>query len=181
LATVFGVLFLIELIAVLVRNSRSLIYILFPIVILHALLFRQAALSYRYAGDVARRSLVLLDTKTAVRTLYVLGLPSQYRGALIFRSGLTPGVEWIDSCCAYRRIMVLSSRELLQRKDSIPYEEQGLQQSAVTLKARIKAEIRADTASRGWEIALPDTSFVFVPGKDRIVYWTDSTFVEIRK
>src|SRR5450432_1351588 len=60
LPSVWCVLFLVEMIFLVADRPVVAVRLLLLFIILHAFQFRQASLSYRYAGKIARRSLELI-------------------------------------------------------------------------------------------------------------------------
>ena len=64
------------------------------LVIVHACFFFNFGADYRYAGQVARQTLDCL--RGVAENTRVVDLPSQYRGALIFRSGLPDALWWYN-------------------------------------------------------------------------------------
>ncbi len=139
--------------------------------------FGEAALSYRYAGEIARRSLECLDRKKPLENLYLFHVPAQYKGALIFRAGIKPALDWMDPGLSYGNLVVMSQGELLQERDTFRCVKQDLGESAAMLGARIGV----DTIGAEWTINLPDTVLRFQPRRDRVYYWTDSSLVKIGK
>jgi hypothetical protein len=140
LPSVWCVLFLVEMIFLLVDRPVVAVRLLLLFIILHAIQFRHASLSYRYAGKIARRSLELIGADPPVRNLYLFHMPSQYEGALIFRAGIGPAVAWMDMGSAGSRLAELSQGELFQRRDSLVYMEGELRGSAASLGATIRAD-----------------------------------------
>lgn len=185
LPSVWCVMLIVEMIFLLAERPVAAVRLLLLFVIFHAIQLRHSSLSYQYAGKIARRSLELIDLRPAtlfgpkppapVRNLYLFHMPAQYEGALIFRAGIEPAIGWIDSGLAFRNLVVLSKGELFQRRDSLNYMERDLRGSAASLGAAI----RADSVNGGWQVMMADTSFNFLPGKDRIFYWTDSSLVRV--
>jgi hypothetical protein len=196
LPSIFTVLLLTELIFFLFRRAGAATGFLLCFVLLNAWQFREAALSYRYAGKVARWSLAFMNDKKPVENLYLFHVPAQYKGALIFRAGMEPALAWIDPGLSYRKMIVMSQGQPLQRRDSFPCVEQDLRESAAMMGARIGADALGtgidtmrtgvhtigtgmDTIAAEWLVILPDTVLRFRPGRDRIFYWTDSSLVKI--
>jgi hypothetical protein len=177
LPSVFTVLLITEGIFLLIRRVRVATGILLGLVVLNVWQFREASLSYRYAGEIARKSLAFLDGKKPLQNLYLFNVPAQYRGALIFRAGIGPGLAWMDTALSYRNLVVRGQGEPLQRRDAFSCVERNLYESADMLGARIGV----DTISAEWLVNLPDTVLRFQPGRDRIFYWTDSSLVKIGK
>jgi hypothetical protein len=177
LPSMFTVLLLTELIFLLIRRTDVATWVLLALCLLNGLQFREAALSYRYAGTIARRSLSFMDEKKPLENVYLFRMPSQYKGALIFRAGIQPALTWMDPGLSYRNLVVISQGEPLQRRDAFSCVERDLRSSADMLGARIGV----DTIGAEWLIQLPDTVLRFQPGRDRIFYWTDSSLVKISK
>src|SRR5690606_8921540 len=64
-------------------------------IIFHAYFFYKAADSYRYASYVTKSFIHHVHTAPAAQHLIAVSLPSQYKGALIFRKGLPQAVNWL--------------------------------------------------------------------------------------
>jgi hypothetical protein len=88
-------IFLAELVTVLVRRSNLRLAIACLLVLAHAWFFFSTASHYRLAGQVVKQSLACL--RGATGKVQLTNVPSQYRGALIFRSGLPEAMQWYNN------------------------------------------------------------------------------------
>lgn len=187
LPSVFLVLWLVEIMSLLCRNNRVMIGLLLLVAMVNGYGLWQASRTYRYAGDVVKRSLVLAGRKETVRTLYLIHLPSQYEGALIFRHGFGPGADWICPDLRYERLAVIDMKALDRRPDPFICGVASLGQAAASMRATLtppafdSSKDSLDRTGEGWVVNLPDTSFEFLPGRDMILYWTDNSLLKIRE
>jgi hypothetical protein len=195
LPSVFWVLLLVELLSVLIPRPGLFLRVGIIVVLVNGYGLWRASLSYRFAGQVVERSLSCIGAGGPIEeagvvrmpnagredssVLYARGLPSQYEGALIFRRGFEEAVHWILPGYQHIAVLVLSRTTLRERRDEFTCEEsdpfRGLQRMhAVNLNL-----IPPTPKNPGGEflVDLGDTSFSFDPGKDRVIYWTDSSIL----
>jgi hypothetical protein len=175
LPSVFCALLIIEFIFLLTEKVALSTLLVFLFVAGHACLFWRASLDYRIAGNIAKNSLECIGQGRVNGTVYLIHLPSQYRGALIFRSGLEPATAWIDPGMSYQRMAILSKDEILQDSGSLSCRERDLVEAAAAMNARIGT----DSAGKGRQVIRADGSFTFIPGRDRIFYWDDFSLIKI--
>jgi hypothetical protein len=172
LPSVFLVLWLTEIVSLLVRNTRTMAVILVLVAAVNGYGLWQASRTYQLAGDVVKKSLALAGAKEDVRTLYLIHLPSQYEGALIFRHGFGPAADWICPELHYERLVMVDMKVLDRRPDPFTSGVTDLGQAAGVMGWKLVPQA-ADSSGmevKGW-----------TPGRDMILYWTDSTVMKIRE
>jgi hypothetical protein len=183
LPSVFWVLLLVELLSALIHRPGMFLRVCIIVILVNGFGLWRASLSYRYAGEVVRRSLSCLGDRGPIEgagvvgtagaggrdssVLYAKGLPSQQAGALIFRRGFEEAVHWILPGYGNVAVRVLSRAPLRDRRDDLACESSDLFQGLKGMQAIT--------------LNLGDSSFSFRPGKDRVIYWTDSSIVTIGK
>jgi hypothetical protein len=110
LSSAFACMLMAELVTLLI-GKRFQIATGFIILSIHA--YFNFAKDYRYAGQAARQTLECL--RDAGAKVYVAEVPSQYRGALIFRSGLPEAVQWYNDRKSNVNILSLKEIEHAER------------------------------------------------------------------
>ncbi len=109
LASFFAVLVLVEMFFAL--KGRFAIYAGIAFLSLHAYWLSKAAETYKAAGLTARQSLDCIGNANDFKTIYAIGLPTQYKGALIFRKGFGEGLHWINNI-HFDSVIVVSNTEV---------------------------------------------------------------------
>lgn len=95
LPSVFCCWLIVEIIWRLSFLSRHSTTIIAGLIVFHAFFFYRAADSYRYAGYVTKNFVQCLNTVPVAQHLTAVNLPSQYKGALIFRKGFPQAINWL--------------------------------------------------------------------------------------
>jgi hypothetical protein len=85
------------------------------LVLVHAYFFLNFSNDYRYAGRIVRETLDCMLRVEGPAKAFVADVPSQYRGALIFRSGLPEAVQWYNGQKCSVNILSLKEIEHAQR------------------------------------------------------------------
>ena len=88
------------------------------LLLFHTIFLCRSAQSYRYAGQVVSHSIKCLEKAGPSPVLIAEMVPSQYRGALIFRTGLKEATDWMMPG-KFGEVRTVSFREQLFR---VPYE-----------------------------------------------------------
>ena len=101
-------IFLVELITVLVRQSNLRLAIACLVVLVHGWFFFTTARDYRLAGQMVKQSLACL--RGATGQAHMVNVPTQYRGALIFRSGLPEAMQWYNNDKV--QVNIIGSKEI---------------------------------------------------------------------
>lgn len=114
LASFFAVLFIVEIFSWMKENYFFVGML--TLIILHALLFYKAAEPYQFASKVAKESLACIG-KIDFQNVEAVNLPSQYKGALIFRIGFAEAVEWILNKDK-SSVDIISKSEIINLKDN---------------------------------------------------------------
>jgi hypothetical protein len=114
IASVFVVILLIEITSWL--KIKSFVIFFSILLTVHIVLFIEAADSYKYASLISRKTLECMGNLSKEKII-VLDVPSQYKGALIFRKGFEAAVVWIlngnkDS------VEIVSIKEVFQKAKS---------------------------------------------------------------
>lgn len=154
------------------ENLRKII--LAVLVIGHAWLLSRSAATYRFAGSVVRQSLVAMDEKKEVDTIHVFRLPTQYKGALLFRAGLDDAFHWICPDLQYKKIITRDSMVFLNPVDHYRVLSLDLRAGLKTLGGNMVKEDGTQA-----DILMDGHFFSFRKGRDMILYWTDSALVKI--
>lgn len=111
LATFFVIIFIVEVFSKMqIAFFRGGIILL---ILIHCILLQNAASSYKFSGEVSRKSLECIGEGN--QKITAINLPMQYKGALIFRKGFGEAVEWIlngnkDSVTIYSQKDILSKK-----------------------------------------------------------------------
>lgn len=158
-SAVFGCIFLVELVANIRRGSIR-VAVAALLVIIHAWFFYSTGRNYRLAGQVVKQSLECMSGATG--TAQLVEMPTQYHGALIFRSGLPEALHWYNG--QKLEVNIASSKEMqqVQRLSCISLPGQSINSFEVGDGVR-------DTV----QLSLQPGSFIF--------QWTDSSIVRIHR
>lgn len=92
--SLFVCCFIVDLLFVLLPENALKSAVLSAMMILHSCWLWTYARDYRYAGKVVEDSLSCLSRAEPARTLVATDVPTQFGGALIFRSGFAEAVGW---------------------------------------------------------------------------------------
>jgi NADH:ubiquinone oxidoreductase subunit K len=101
-------IFIVELLTVLVRRNNLRMAIACLLLLVHAWFFFSTAKDYRLAGQVVKQSLACL--RGATGEVHLVNVPTQYRGALIFRSGLPEAMQWYNNDKV--QVNIINSKEI---------------------------------------------------------------------
>lgn len=94
-------------------------YGLYVIVLIYSVLLATGASNYKHASRVAKNILSLIANRNGVKKIVALDIPSNYRGAMIFRSGFAEAIDWIHPRTNPDSIIVLPA-ERTYKKISLP-------------------------------------------------------------
>jgi hypothetical protein len=120
-ASVFACLFSAMLFASVIARNLQFYLLMAAIIVINLFGLYRSSLSYRYASDVSRKLVQTLNRFSEVRTVNFVNLPTQYKGALLFRIGFVvnkPGILRTK----YDAIKVVSYQEL---KSPVPFVVTG--------------------------------------------------------
>lgn len=160
LPSVFVCLIIADLILLVQSNVRrfaviglcSLFYLFF---------LYQAASSFKHSSNVAKTTVdALPDSKSSFNTIYLVDVPTQFKGAYIFRIGFEYILKWQRPGIKYKRLVEVSRREVqnpTHRFSALKISRDSLLLMQPDLKARI-GSLNQKTG-------------------DRVFLWTDSSFV----
>ncbi len=109
--SIFFCWFIIELICSLFSSMQLRILLIGLLMIVHGFWFYLASKEYRYASRVVKGSLKCISEAPSADTLIVMGLPSQYKGALIFRSGFENAVRLFNPG-KFKTVRIVSQQEI---------------------------------------------------------------------
>ncbi|MFM2361361.1 MAG: hypothetical protein RLZZ316_263 [Bacteroidota bacterium] len=113
---------------------------------------------YKQAAQIARSSFNKLPQNKYYKKIYLQQLPTQYKGAFLFRSNFTEGLQWICPTLKVDSIVLLSKKEIIAR--STVY-------NTIMHTATTKNFMVLD--SMGQE-------HLFIPGQHLLLHWRDSSF-----
>jgi hypothetical protein len=169
--SVFAILLVTELIFNLF-NTRLIRYgLLASLLVMEIVLLAKSARTYQISSIIAARSINGVSKSKFNQVLYCMNLPTQYSGAFIFRIGFPEAVRWLTPDSAAKRVVILSTAEVDNPVLPYDFEEITSARFILTLKDkdRVSFQNLRDTArSKG-----------FLPGRDVIFYWTDSTLIKV--
>lgn len=107
LATFFAVLFLVDFLAIFFSRG---FYLLFTgLMVFHVLFLWNEAKAYQFSSMITRRTLYCFQ-QIQTDTLVVEQLPTQFKGALIFRIGFPEAMQWFKTQ-QVKNIIVKSRKE----------------------------------------------------------------------
>jgi hypothetical protein len=109
LASFFAVLVLVEMFSAL--KGRFAIYAGISFLSLHAYWLSKTAETYKIGSLLAKQSLDCIGKANHFKTIYAIDLPTQYKGALIFRKGFGEAVRWINNI-HFDSVVVVSNTEV---------------------------------------------------------------------
>jgi hypothetical protein len=109
LGSFFAILFLVQTFSHLC--SRIALPMGLALLLSHAYLLYNAASHYRIASTITKQSLQCIPTHKLYNNIYTINLPTQYKGALIFRSGLKEAIFWINDV-QLKRVKIVSVGEV---------------------------------------------------------------------
>lgn len=112
LSSAIACIFLVELITQLVGSKNWQMAVASLLILVHAWFFFSTANDYRVAGQVVKQSLECLRGAGGGANLE--NVPTQYKGALIFRSGLPEALRWYNDQPV--RVNIASSKEITPSK-----------------------------------------------------------------
>ena len=69
-------------------------YVMGLLLVIYSVLFAFSASNYRHASEVAKKLLAFVDNYSGKGKIVAYNVPSNYKGALIFRSGFKEAVQW---------------------------------------------------------------------------------------
>jgi phosphoglycerol transferase MdoB-like AlkP superfamily enzyme len=114
-ASVFACLLLVYILNSLIKKINHVAKIMVLIIGCHLYFLYQSSTAYRYASYVSRFVIESLNTVPGIKYVTFTNLPSQYKGALIFRIGFAkyaPGIL----AATYDTVQINSFKELTERK-----------------------------------------------------------------
>ncbi len=175
LPSVFFVLLVTQACGSLLPRMRGWLAVTMVLLIGHGCLLWHSAQAYRTAGGIIRQSLSALPASGEISTLHVIGLPLQYQGAIMFRTGFNDALRWIGSGCRYERLDTLGSYTYLRAPAAFSIQQYGPQKGMEVLGASFHTRPEGS-----WDILYRNLHFSFQPGRDMILFWTDSSLIKIK-
>lgn len=94
-ASLFCCWIIVEVVFWLVRSLRIKMLVILILLIFHGYYLNRSSTAYRYAGKVVRLSIEALELCEPAQILSAIDVPTQYKGALIFRKGFGEAVNWM--------------------------------------------------------------------------------------
>lgn len=135
------------------------------------------AKQYQHAAVITRTSLNYLNEKHEYGDLYAFQLPSQYKGATIFRSGFQAALLWICPELKFKMVYIISQKEIMRKAEiftgkQVHFSELSKVDQHRFLEMRDSLFVVSGN-SKGNEL---------VPGNnDLVVVWTDSSIAKIKQ
>lgn len=113
---------------------------------------------YKQASLIARSSFNQLPADKQFKKIYLQQLPTQYKGAFIFRSNFTEGLQWICPGLHADSIILLSKKEIIERSPAY---------KTIVPPPAINSFMVSDSSGR---------VYTFIPGQHLLLHWKDSSF-----
>jgi hypothetical protein len=93
----------------------------------------------------------------------------------MFRTGFNDALRWIGSGCRYERLDTLGSYTYLRAPAAFSIQQYGPQKGMEVLGASFHTRPEGS-----WDILYRKFHFSFQPGRDMILFWTDSSLIKIK-
>jgi hypothetical protein len=174
LPSCFFVIAVAETVMLLFCESGKQLYALTIISVYFVVCLVIFSMQYQQASRVTRQSIGYIGTeKTTYRHLYVINLPSQYKGAFIFRSGFKNALEWMCPGLRFENIEILNEKEIVKPIKKLTTVE--ISYADWKAKNQLLPAIESDRVKQEFL-----SGREFITGKDLLLEWTDSTITKIR-
>jgi hypothetical protein len=95
LPSVFFCIIIVQLIFKLFSTEKVAIAVVGGLVVFHLFFLYQSANNYEFTGNVAKVTYAQINKLEAKQNLYIYNLPSENRGAILFRLGFEYGLDWL--------------------------------------------------------------------------------------
>lgn len=95
LPSVFFCVIVVQLIFKLVQTEKWSIGVASGLVLIHLFFLYRSSNNYEFAGNVAKVTYAQINKLEAKQNLYIYNLPSENRGAILFRLGFEYGLDWL--------------------------------------------------------------------------------------
>ena len=174
LPSVFFILLFVEILFQLIKSKIRSLIISILYILLQCCLLYVSAISYNFAGNVVRKSLNSINSHSSAKIIYLINRPIQCNGALMFRAGFKNALDWICPDLNYSRIDTISSLSYTRDRTFSVYElnlENGL---------NVIHNMTTRRNNEDFQINICGKVFSFDHGKDMILYWNDSSFIQIK-
>ncbi len=112
-ATIFASMLIVFLAYNILHNSSHLLVSMALIITCHLYFLYQASVSYRVASNISRSTIESLNLIPDIREVSFINLPTQYKGALIFRIGFPTWAPGILKT-TYQKVEVQSYKEVTE-------------------------------------------------------------------
>lgn len=163
-ASVFWIILLTVLLTHFSQKMRTLTFV--ALILLYSILLAEAAAAYRHASKVAKHVLSLFPNSCESGKVIAINLPSNYKGALIFRSGFPEALRWIHACPDSVKIVVMPAKRT--------YNKVNL---AIEIKSKIDAKnikLAKEASDKRFYTTHPEAdSLDYNAEKDVILYFTE--------
>jgi hypothetical protein len=162
--SVFVTLLLTEVVFEIARWDRLKIVVFSMLLLTEIFYLSDSAGIYQVSSSIAKLSMKEIGQLDHKSDLYCIDLPSQYRGGFIFRTGFKESADFLTGINK-TKIKEVSKREI--SAPSFPYAIEHLKLNGLP----------ADTKSYFLQ-EIPQLSFL--PGKEIVLRWTDSSLQVFR-
>ena len=85
------------------------------VMLIYAFLFASAAGNYKHASVVAKNILSLIPDQSRFKKLVAVNLPSNYKGAMIYRSGFKEAIQWIYPNSGIDSVIVIAAKRTYKK------------------------------------------------------------------
>lgn len=177
LPSVFFLLLLVKLIYLLTQGRQYFLWMLSSLMVLYfAFSFIILARDYQVSAIIAKSTIQGLQDKQKYAKVFVIDLPSQYKGATIFRTGFDNAIRWMCPGLQYQSLEVLTQKEISKSYDSVLVKESSFENwlhehpEWNTNKITGKGTLNSDQSLHA----------VFEQPKNLLLIWTDSSFTKVR-
>jgi hypothetical protein len=131
---------------------------------------------YQVSALIARSTLDALQDKAEYDNVYVIDLPSQYKGATIFRTGFDNALKWICPGLRYHSLQILGQKEIIDPGNNFGVKQFSFADWALQHPGWTNDQRNGEKAANLSEYP----GAILHPGKDLLLIWTDSTFTKVR-
>ena len=126
LSSVFVVLLIVELMYAVIKRKTILHLLMGCLLVVEIVMLANAAQTYRKSSVIAAASINAAGRSRIDQVLYCIDLPTQYKGAFIFRIGFPEAIKWLTPDSASKKAVVLSQREIVTPVLPYRFEEMSL-------------------------------------------------------
>jgi hypothetical protein len=171
-----SIFFLVVIVDMIFSVFRNIKYVMMSVVLYSLFcLFWLAhfASEYKYAARITKASLHAIKEAATYESIYAIQLPSQYRGALIFRSGFENALKWICPDLAFDNIHIVSQQDVLNRRTDFSVKN-------ITYDEWINSRPRLENDEGKTQVPAFGNSESHKTRGNLILYWTDSSLVKVK-